>query len=109
MTNYGNDNLNLQWNATDPDSGADTWTLNGTDFQIDDDNSQSSEASGYLSPVYLNGTTNTFEPGTGLEVCSSAACNDASLNETLDTYYHIAPPFGLLAGTYNSTITITIS
>ena len=59
--------------------------------------------------VYINGTDITFEPGTGLEVCSSTACNDASLNETLATYYHIAPPLGLEAGTYNSTITVTVS
>jgi hypothetical protein len=109
MTNWGNDNLNLQWNATDPDSGGDTWNLNNTDFQIDDDAVYNNEGSGYIAPVYLNATAKTFEPGTGLEVCSSAACNDAALNETLATYYHIAPPLGLEAGTYNSTITIIIS
>jgi hypothetical protein len=109
MTNWGNDNLNIQWQSTDPTSGSDTWTLNGTDMQIDDDNSYSGEGSGYLSPVFVNGTAATFEPGTGLEVCSAATCNDAALNETLSTYFHISPPQGLLAGTYNSTITITIS
>ncbi|MBW2965823.1 hypothetical protein KY342_01825 [Candidatus Woesearchaeota archaeon] len=109
MTNWGNDNLNIQWNMSDPDSGSDTWTLNGTDVQIDDDTGLTTETSGYLSPVNINSTQNTFEPGTGLEVCSSASCDDASLNETLATYYHISPPLGLLAGVYNSTITIQIS
>jgi hypothetical protein len=109
MTNWGNDVLNLEWNASDPTSGSDTWVLDGTDFQIDDDSSHDNEASGYLPPVYLNATSKAFEPGTGLEVCNSAGCNDPSLNETLNTYYHIHPPLGLIAGTYNSTITITVS
>lgn len=109
MTNWGNDNLNLQWNTTDPTNGVDTWDLNGSDMQIDDDNVYNDETSGYLSPVFLNGTSNIFEPGTGLEVCSAFDCNDPNLNETLDTYYHINPPLGLSSGTYNSTITITIS
>ncbi|MEA3430532.1 MAG: hypothetical protein U9R08_04630 [Nanoarchaeota archaeon] len=109
MTNWGNDNLNLEWSATNPTSGTDTWNLTGTDFQIDDDNSQSAESSGYVAPVYMNTTAKTFEPGTGLEVCSAATCSDNALNETLDTYYHIYPPTGLSAGTYNTTITITLS
>ncbi|MBD3248820.1 hypothetical protein GF336_02130 [Candidatus Woesearchaeota archaeon] len=108
MTNWGNDNLNIQWNISDPTSGTDTWTLNGTDMQIDDDNSYSSE-SGTIAPVYLDSTQRTFEPASGLQVCSSSSCDNPALDETLDTYYHIAPPFGLQAGTYNATITITIS
>ncbi|MBW2980807.1 hypothetical protein KY360_05315 [Candidatus Woesearchaeota archaeon] len=109
MTNWGNDILNLVWNATDPISGSDDWPLNGTDFQIDDDNSYSSEAGGEIAPVFLNGTQRTFEPASGLQVCSAYDCNDAALNETLSTYYHIFPPLGLTAGTYNTTILITIS
>ncbi len=109
MTNWGNDNLHLQWNATDPTSGTDTWILNGTDFQIDDDNKHGSETEGSIAPVYMDGTKRTFEPSSGLEVCSSAGCDNPSLNETLNTYYHIRPPIGLAAGTYNSTISITIS
>lgn len=108
MTNWGNDVLNIQWRMTDPTSGADTWTLNNTDLQIDDDTALTDEP-GPVAPVYLNGTDKTFEPGSGLDICISAACDDATLNETLATYYHIAPPLGLSAGTYNSTITITIS
>ncbi|MBW3004046.1 hypothetical protein KY337_05780 [Candidatus Woesearchaeota archaeon] len=109
MANWGNDNLNIQWSITDPTSGTDNWTIVGDDFQIDDDNIQSEELTGYLSPVYLNGTDQTFEPGTGLEVCADATCSDSGLNETLATYFHIKPPAGLQAGTYNTTITITIS
>lgn len=109
MTNWGNDNLNLAWRITDPTSGSDTWNITGDDFQIDDDSSQSEESSGFISPVYLYTNDSTFEPATGLEVCSDANCNDASLNETLATYYHIKPPLGLAAGTYNTTVTITVS
>jgi len=109
MTNWGNDILNILWNVTDPTAGIDTWNLNSTDFQIDDDNSHTSEAGGEIAPVFLDGTQKTFEPASGLQICVSGACDDASLNETLATYYHIAPPLGLLAGTYNSTIRITIS
>ena len=107
-TNFGNDLLNLLWNTTDPTSGADTWLLNGTDMEIDDDNDHSSEP-GPIPPTYLNATQKTFEPGWGLDICSEYACTNANLNETLDTYYHIAPPFGLQAGQYNNTITIQIS
>lgn len=109
MTNWGNDNLDLNWSITNPNSGSDNWTITGDDFQIDDDNSQSSEASGYLSPVYISPNSTVFQPATGLEVCSDASCADAALNETLATYYHIKPPEGLSAGTYNTTITITVS
>jgi len=109
MTNQGNDVLNIEWYLSNPSSGSDIWTLTGEDIQIDDDNSQAGEGSGYLSPVYMNQTAKTFEPGTGLEVCSSSACSDGALNETLETYFHILPPLGLLAGTYNTTITISIS
>ena len=109
MTNWGNAVLNIQWQSTNPTSGEGTWILNGTDMQIDDDPAYDDETSGYLSPVFINGTAAAFQPGTGLEVCSSASCDDPALNQTLNTYFHISPPFGLKAGVYNSTITITIS
>jgi len=109
MTNIGNDNLDLNWTVTDPTNGIDTWNLNGSDLQIDDDNVYLGEPLGYIAPVYLNLTPSEFQPGTGLEVCSEKTCSDTVLNETLDTYYHIIPPLGLSPGTYNSTITITIS
>lgn len=109
MSNWGNEKLDIEWSATDPTSGSYTWTLNGTDFQIDDDNSHSNESSGHIAPIYLDSSAKTFEPGDGLDVCGSVACNNANLNETLDTYFHILPPLGLPSGVYNSTITITIS
>ena len=107
MTNWANALLVLEWNASDPTSGLDNWALNGTDFAIDDDNSFSSSVN--LTRVFLNGTTKYFNHSTGLERCLAWGCNDLSTNETLDTYYHIYPPLGLQAGTYNTTITITLS
>lgn len=109
MTNWGNNILDADWNSTDPTSGADTWILNGTDMQIDDDSVYADESSGNLAPVFVNYSNNLFMHGTGLERCTASACSDANVNETLDTYFHIHPPYGLLAGTYNSTITITLT
>ncbi len=110
MTNWGNTVLDLQWNSSNPTNGVDTWMLNGHDMQIDDDNIYNGgEATGIIAPVYLNGSLKTFEPGNGLQVCVSSACNDPTLNETLNTYFHIKPPVGLSKGVYNSTIYIVIT
>ncbi|MCK4521348.1 MAG: hypothetical protein KAU20_02155 [Nanoarchaeota archaeon] len=109
MTNFGNILLSIQWNTTNPTMGGssgETWTLNDTDFAIDDDNNQADDT-GSLTLVCLNATSKTFEPAVGLGTCASDTC--ANANATLNTYYHIAPPTGLKAGTYNSTITITVS
>jgi hypothetical protein len=106
ITNLGNLNLSLTWNASDMESGIDTWQLNGTDFAIDDDNDYSDYINN-LAMVYLNATTKSFQPSSGLLRCDSDSC--VNENSTLDTYYHIAPPLGLKAGTYNTTITIKLS
>ncbi len=111
LTNYGNLILNFTWDSTNPDSGSDIWNLNNTDLRLDDD-VQYVEDAGLgigLDYMYLNGTANYFFPSaTGLELCISDACGNDALNETLSTYYHAYPPEGLLAGQYNSTITITL-
>jgi len=106
LTNWGNLNLSISWNASDMRSGEDSWTLNGTDFMIDDDNNYADDTSN-LPFVYLTNAPKLFEPLSGLLVCSSDSC--ANENSTLNTYYHIAPPLGLKAGTYNTTIIITLS
>lgn len=106
-TNWGNDVMALRWNASDPTNGVTTWTLNGTDFAIDDDNQVSTDATN-LQMVYLNATDKNFTHINGLERCVAWDCNDADTNETLATYYHIYPPLGLSAGTYNTSITLTL-
>ena len=108
MTNWGNNILDLKWNTSDPTSGTDTWVLNGTDMELDDDSSHNDENSGFIAPIYIDATQRFFDPDTGLERCTSFDCNDTAINETLDTYYHIYPPYGLQAGEYNSTITIEL-
>jgi hypothetical protein len=108
MTNWGNDILALDWNASDPTMGTDTWELNGTDFAIDDDADHTDDTDN-LEWVFLNATTKYFNYSTGLERCIAWACDDASTNETLPTYYHIAPPLNLHAGTYNTSITLTLT
>ena len=108
MTNIGNDILDILWNTSDPTSSTDAWTLNGTDLQIDDDNSFTAEGAPILA-VYINATQKTFQPADGLAVCTAYGCDNVAINETMDTYYHAAPPFGLDAGQYNSTILIEIS
>ena len=106
LTNWGNVILSITWNATNPTSGLGNWTLNGTDFAIDDDNNYADDTNN-LVIVYLNATNKTFEPASGLLRCTSNSC--ANENSTLNTHYHIAPPLGLKAGNYNTTITITLS
>ncbi|MBS3113427.1 hypothetical protein J4418_05075 [Candidatus Woesearchaeota archaeon] len=110
MTNYGNTVVSALWNATDLVRAASAlnWTPDGTDFQIDDDNLQSSEASGLIAPVYLSANESSFNYTTGLDICVSKNCNSAAYNETLPTYYHIMPPVGLEAGTYADIITYRI-
>lgn len=108
LTNWGNDIMALQWNVSNPTNGVTPWTLNSTDFAIDDDSTQTDDTNN-LQMVYLNATNKYFNYSTGLERCTAWNCNDASRNETLDTYYHIAPPLGLSSGVYNTTITLTLS
>ena len=108
MTNFGNDVLIMQWNASDPIlNDSNIWTLNGTDFAIDDDNLFEDDTAN-LTFVYLNATQTYFNHSTGLEVCTSFACDNLALNETLDTYFHVFPPIGLKAGIYNTTIIVTL-
>jgi hypothetical protein len=105
MQNFGNNNLSISWNASDMVGRIDTWHLNGTDFAIDDDNAVDLDPTN-LPMVYLNQTVKSFEPASGLLRCSSDSCGNS--NATLNTYYHIYPP-NLTAGTYNTSITITVS
>ncbi|MFH1642648.1 MAG: LamG-like jellyroll fold domain-containing protein [Nanoarchaeota archaeon] len=110
MTNYGNDVLVMLWNASNPTmNSTESWTLNNTDFAIDNDDDQGSDTGSYnLTFVYLNATQKYFNHSSGLQVCTSTSCDNENINETLDTYFHIYPPTGLKAGVYNTTITITL-
>ena len=106
LTNYGNVIFDLQWNATNPNAGIDTWQLNGTDFYLDDDGSLTDSPEYNLTSIVMNGTPlYYFNYSTGIQVCTNYLCDSPLINETLAAYWHIAPPVGLLAGTYNTTIT----
>jgi hypothetical protein len=111
MTNYGNAIINVRWNTTSyVRAGAYmNLTPDGTDFMLDDDNSQSSEITGMVPAVYLMPDVDRyFNYSTGLERCISKDCNSVEYNETLSTYYHLKPPLGLGAGTYAGTITYVV-
>ncbi|HLD07184.1 MAG TPA: hypothetical protein VJC16_06685 [Candidatus Nanoarchaeia archaeon] len=111
MTNYGNQIVFLRWNSTDFTRAGATknWTLRGWDFQLDDDNSQSSEDGSNIPPLNItNMTAQYFNSSVGLEVCIKKECNTNSLNDTMDTYWHIYPVAGLGAGTYSATITYVV-
>jgi len=117
MVNYGNVAFNIEWDATDPSSDGlpcsvrtDTcWALE-TDpgLQIDDDSDQVDDT-GNLVAVNVPETPTriAFEPVGGLEVCDAMDCNNVLLDETLDTYFHIEPPTGLLPGGYETTFVVT--
>lgn len=117
VTNYGNDVLNLTWNISNPQlsSGADIWVIDGKDFQVDDDSSYSSQSSDqYLRTVNLSNAGRSFFPASGLQRCISDNCNEGAWtqfikNESMPTYFHIKPPLGLTAGTYSTTVWITLN
>ena len=106
LRNYGNTILSIEINASDMITSGDTWNLNNTDFAIDDDQDLTDDT-GNLALVYLNNTPKAFEYPGGLLSCTSSSCSNE--NATLTTYYNIAPPAGLKAGTYNTTILFTVS
>lgn len=108
-TNYGNVIFNLTWYSSNPTSTPNTWTLNGTDMYIDDDDAYTTETypPSQLQKVNISGTEQYYNYSTGTEVCKSAKCDDSNTNETLPTHWHIYPPLGLPAGTYTNTITYT--
>ncbi len=113
LTNWGNDILVMQWNASDPTHEDGTgpgknWTLNNTDFAIDDDANHNTDTED-IPWNYVNATLSHFNHTTGLERCIVQSCDDENTNQTLDTYYHIHPLFGLIPGTYNTTITLELS
>ena len=111
MTNHGNNIVDIRWNTTYLGQAGNliNWTPDGSDFQIDDDNSQSAETSGKIYPGNLTANDIYFNHSTGLERCVSWACSSAAYNETMDTYYHIMPPLGLPSGTYSGTITYNVN
>ena len=119
MINHGNILLNIEWDATDPSSDASIcdgntatcWDLSiADDLQIDDD-SDVVDDTGSLSVINVPETPSrvAFVPTGGLDICSTMICNDALLDETLNTYFHIKPPTGLSAGDYETTLTMTLS
>jgi len=120
MTNKGNILINLEWEATDPSSDGSTcdgktatcWDLSSdlsNALQIDDDNIQETDSSNlFTANIVETPSRITFGPFGGLSICDSINCNSPSLNETLNTYFHINPPTGLSPGTYNTQITFTV-
>jgi hypothetical protein len=103
-TNWGNLNLSMNWSASDFVGPNMTWVLNNTDFGIDDDISIDDDTDN-LALVYLNATPKEFTPN--MVVCNSSVCDNT--NASTNTYFHIHPPANLSVGTYNTTMTITIS
>jgi len=116
--NIGNHPLNLTWNMTNPTCspessatcGSDVWTLNGTDFRLDDDSDPLVDTSNqpYIDlAVFAPASAPEFDhTGIGLVNCNIYSCATPT-NATLNTYFHIAPP-SLRAGTYNATFIITL-
>jgi len=114
--NIGNHPLKLNWNASNPTCspessgtcGTDAWTLNATDFAIDDDTSPTDDTGNQVF-AYINSALNPqFDHlNSGLLNCDIYTCATPA-NATLATYFHIAPP-SLRAGTYNSTFIITLA
>ena len=119
MTNYGNNVIGIEWEATDPSSDASTcngntatcWDLStAPDLQIDDDTSSGEPVETLLTSVNVpEGPARvSFEPAGGLQICNAFACNSGT-GEKLNTAFHVTPPVGLSAGDYQTTFTITIS
>ncbi len=113
LTNYGNVNLTLNWNVTNPNSTNQLyqWNLNNTDFWIDDDpNVHADVGFGNITEINITsggGAGPLFRHSNGLTTCVNEICTSPN-NSTLGTYYHIAPPIGLAAATYQAVITITV-
>ncbi len=72
---------------------------------IVDDDTSITDDTGNLALVYLNATPKEFM--SNLVTCNATICSNT--NATTNTYFHIYPPANLTVGTYNTTITITLS
>lgn len=118
ITNKGNVILNLDWEATDPSTDASIcdghtstcWDLSTSDdLQVDDDSDQANDT-GNLAVVNVpeGPVTAQFQPAGGLQLCDVMTC-DSGINETLTIHFHIMPPLGLSAGTYQTDFTVTTS
>ncbi|MFH1501000.1 MAG: hypothetical protein ABIE22_03580 [archaeon] len=117
--NSGNVLLNLTWEATDFGLGAPSdcspsnttcWDITSNpEFELDDDNLQGESTETGFFPITIPETAfvREFYPSGGLDVCDRMTCDSSSLDETLDTYFHILPPVNLEPGTYETDITIT--
>lgn len=118
IINQGNVILNLDWTAIDPSTDLSTcdghtntcWDLSTSDdLQVDDDSDQADDT-GNLAAVNIPETPTTiqFQPTGGLQLCDVMTC-DTGIDETLNINFHIMPPAGLSAGTYQTDFTITAS
>ncbi|MFH1307632.1 MAG: hypothetical protein ABIH72_02160 [archaeon] len=119
LNNSGNVALNLNWTAEDPildgpggdcsPSNTTCWDLSAdSNFSIDDDSALFEDIGLASSNILESPVDVPFFPAGGLDVCDVMSCNNPSLDETLNTYFHIMPPLGLEPGTYETRITITI-
>jgi hypothetical protein len=109
MKNTGNIILDLAWNATNftGQTFGDTLNISGSNYIIDDDD-LSPDDTDSLPQVFINDNHNTqvaFVPDAGLLRCDSVACSNT--NATMQIYWHLYVPSGLLADTYQNSIEVT--
>jgi hypothetical protein len=117
IINQGNVVLSLDWEATDPSTDLSTcdghtstcWDLTtADDLQIDDDSDQADDTGNLVVADVPEGpATVQFQPTGGLQLCDVMTC-DSGISETFDINFHIMPPTGLSAGTYETDFTVTI-
>lgn len=113
LTNFGNVLVSLEWNVSNATrlGGGDEWKITN-DFLLDDDKIYTAPTEDTLiSFANLSNTLISFNQTSGLETCDADECDNGiysswARNETLETYFHIKPPTGLLSGTYSSSLWI---
>ncbi len=109
--NIGNMVLDLAWNASNFTgiTYAQELNITGDNYIIDDD-PLSPDDTGNLTQVYINETDTiqvNFTHASGLLRCTSEACTNE--NATLDVYWHIYVPSGLIEDTYQNSIGVESS
>jgi hypothetical protein len=109
--NIGNIVLDLKWNATNftGQTSGNTLNISGSNYIIDDD-ALSPDDTGNLAEKFINESSSvqvTFVPASGLVRCTSVACSNQ--NATMEVYWHIYIPTGLVEDTYTNSIEVSSS